>query len=241
MKALVIKEIRSYLSSIIGYAAIAVFLITTGFLVWIISGTNNIIEMGEASLQSFFYHAPTVLIFLFPAFTMRCFADEKKIGTFELLATKPISLSKIILAKFFASSLLAILTIIPTLIYYLSIYYMGETTGNIDHPSTIGSYLGLILLSICFVSIGLLASSLAKNQVIAFILGLFLNFLFYVGFSYLATMSGSPVDYYLVKMSMMEHFIALQRGVVDTRDVLYFISVICFSLYLTKVIIAVKK
>jgi ABC-2 type transport system permease protein len=118
---------------------------------------------------------------------------------------------------------------------------MGETTGNIDHSSTIGSYLGLILLSISFVAIGLLASSLAKNQVIAFLLGLFFNFSFYVGFSFLASYVGSPLDFFLVKMSMMEHFISLQRGVVDSRDLLYFISIILFTLFLTKSILSLKK
>jgi ABC-2 type transport system permease protein len=241
MKALLIKEIRSYLSSIVGYSAIIVFLLTSGFFVWVYSGNNNIIEMGEASLKSFFYQAPGILIFLFPAFTMRCFAEEKRTGTFELLATKPVSIFQIILSKYFAASILAILTILPTLVYYISIYFMGETTGNIDHSSTIGSYLGLILLSISFVAIGLLASSLAKNQVIAFLLGLFFNFSFYVGFSFLASYVGSPLDFFLVKMSMMEHFISLQRGVVDSRDLLYFISIILFTLFLTKSILSLKK
>tara|TARA_B100001287_G_scaffold39130_1_gene28313 strand:- start:20947 stop:21687 length:741 start_codon:yes stop_codon:yes gene_type:complete len=241
MKALLIKEIRSYLSSIIGYTTIIVFLLSSGFLVWVFSGNNNIIEMGEASLQSFFYQAPGILIFLIPAFTMRCFAEEKRIGTFELLATKPISIFQIILSKFLAASFLAVLTILPTLVYYISIINMGETFGNIDHSSTLGSYLGLILLSVTFVSIGLLASSLAKNQVIAFLLGLFFNFSLYIGFSFLASLAGSPIDYLLFKMSMLEHFIALQRGIVDSRDIIYFTSVIFFTLYLTKSILEIRK
>ena len=241
MKALLFKEIRSYLSSIIGYSSIIVFLISSGFLVWVFSGNNNIIEMGEASLQSFFYQAPGILIFLFPAFTMRCFAEEKRNGTFELLSTKPISISQIIFSKFLAASFLAVLTILPTLIYYISVVNMGETFGNIDHSSTIGSYLGLILLSITFVSIGLLASSLAKNQVIAFLLGLFFNFTLYIGFSFLASITGSPLDYILLKMSMLEHFISLQRGVVDSRDIIYFASVIFFTLYLTRTILSFRK
>tara|TARA_Y100000385_G_scaffold154639_1_gene160361 strand:- start:1484 stop:1840 length:357 start_codon:yes stop_codon:yes gene_type:complete len=118
---------------------------------------------------------------------------------------------------------------------------MGETFGNIDHSSTIGSYLGLTVLSITFVSIGLLASSLAKNQVIAFLLGLFFNFTLYIGFSFLASITGTPIDYFLLKMSMLEHFISLQRGVVDSRDLLYFLSVIFFTLYLTKSILSIRK
>ena len=171
MKALILKEIRSYLSSIIGYAAIIVFLISSGFFVWILPGNNNIIDMGESSLQTFFSQAPGILMFLFPAFTMRCFAEENKTGTLELLITQPISIFKIILSKYLAASFLAVLTILPTLIYYISVYQMGEIAGNIDHPSTIGGYLGLLLLSITYVAIGILASSLSKNQVIGFLLG----------------------------------------------------------------------
>ena len=241
MKALLVKEIRYYLSSIIGYAAIAVFLITSGFFVWVFSGNNNIIEMGEASLQSFFSQAPGILMFLFPAFTMRCFAEEKRTGTIELLSTKPITLFQIILSKYLAASFLAILTIFPTLVYYISVFNMGETLGNIDHPSTIGSYLGLILLSITFVAIGLLASSLSRNQVIAFLLALFFNFFIYVGFSFLATIAANPMDYFLIKMSMMDHFVSLQRGILDSRDLLYFISIICFTLYLTRAVLKLSR
>lgn len=241
MKALLIKEIRSYLSSIIGYTAIIVFLLTSGFFVWIFSGNNNIIEMGESSLQSFFSQAPGILIFLFPAFTMRCFAEEKRTGTIELLSTKPITISQIILSKYLAACLLAVLTILPTLTYYVSVYYMGETTGNVDHPSTIGGYLSLILLSFSFVAIGIFASSLAKNQVIAFLLALFLNFLFYIGFSFIASLLGNPLDYFFLKMSIMDHFISLQRGVVDSRDLIYFLSLICFTLYLTKAVLSFKN
>ena len=240
MKALFLKEIRSYLSSIIGYVAICVFLITSGFFVWILPGVNNIIDMGESSLQTFFSQAPGILMFLFPAFTMRCFAEEKKSGTLELLITQPISIFKIILSKYLAASVLAVLTILPTLIYYASINKMGEIQGNIDHPSTIGSYLGLILLSVTFVSIGILASSLSKNQVIGFLLGLFLNFLIYVGFTYLAVFAGDPIDYYLMKLSMLDHFNSLQRGIIDSRDIIYFISLIVLNLYLTKTVLRSK-
>ena len=152
MKALLFKEIRSYLSSIIGYTAMGVFLLSSGFFVWVYPGSNNIIDMGESNLQPFFSQAPGILMFLFPAFTMRCFAEEKKSGTLEILITQPVSIFQIILSKFFAASFLAIITILPTLIYYISVSQMGEITGNIDHPTTIGGYLGLILLSISYVA-----------------------------------------------------------------------------------------
>ena len=241
MKALILKEIRSYLSSIIGYAAIVVFLISSGFFVWILPGNNNIIDMGESSLQTFFSQAPGILMFLFPAFTMRCFAEEKKTGTLELLITQPISIFKIILSKYLAASFLAVLTILPTLIYYISVHRMGEIIGNIDHPSTIGGYLGLLLLSITYVAIGILASSLSKNQVIGFLIGLFFNFIIYVGFSYLAVFVGDPLDYYLMNLSMLDHFNALQRGIIDSRDIVYFLSVIFLTLYLTKIVLNKSK
>ena len=167
-------------------------------------------------------------------------AEETKTGTLELLITQPISIFKIILSKYLSASFLAVLTILPTLIYYISVYQMGEITGNIDHPSTIGGYLGLLLQSITYVAIGILASSLSKNQVIGFLLGLFFNFIIYVGFSYLAVFVGDPLDYYLMNLSMLDHFTALQRGIIDSRDIAYFLSVIFFTLYITKIVLKKK-
>ncbi len=240
MKALLFKEIRSYLSSIIGYTAMGVFLLSSGFFVWVYPGSNNIIDMGESNLQPFFSQAPGILMFLFPAFTMRCFAEEKKSGTLEILITQPVSIFQIILSKFFAASFLAIITILPTLIYYISVSQMGEITGNIDHPTTIGGYLGLILLSISYVAIGVLASSLSKNQVIAFLLALFFNFFIYLGISYLAVFLGNPLDYYIIKLSMLDHFNSLHRGIIDSRDIIYFITVIFLALYITKSVLKPK-
>ena len=156
-------------------------------------------------------------------------------GTVKFESSKKFASSQvqIIISKFLAASFLAVLTILPTLIYYLSVSQMGEIPGNIDHPTTIGGYLGLILLSITFVAIGVFASSLSKNQVIAFLLALFFNFLLYLGISYMAVFVGNPLDYYLIKLSMVDHFNALQRGIIDSRDIIYFISIIFITLYLT--------
>ena len=241
MKALLIKEIRSYLSSVIGYASILVFLITTGLFIWVFPGNNNILEMGDATLQSFFSQAPGILMFLIPAITMRYFAEEKRAGTIELLTTKPISDLQIVLSKYLAGCFLTFITLLPTLVYYVSICYMGEVTGNIDHPSTIGSYLGLLLLSMTFVAIGTMSSSIANNQVIAFIIGLFFNFLFYAGFTIIASIIRPPLDYVFLKISMLEHFIAIKRGIIDSRDIIYFFSVIILTLYITKVVFSHKK
>ena len=241
MKALLVKELRSYLSSIIGYVVIFMFLIVSGTILWILPGANNIIENGVASLQPFFHIAPFILMILIPAFTMRCFAEEYKSGTVELLSTKPISLTKIILAKYFAACLIGIFTILPSLVFYLSVYFLGEITGNIDHPSTIGGYLALILLCMTFIAIGILASSLAKNQFIALLIGIIFNFILYIGFSALAGFFSYPIDYFLLKLSMVEHFISFQRGVIDSRDLTYFISVIIITITLTNVVVSNKK
>ena len=241
MYPLFIKEIKSFLSSIIGYASIVVFLIATGVFLWVFPGNNNVIEMGDASLVVFFNIAPSILMFLIPAFTMKLFAEENRAGTIEILMTKPISVFKIVLAKFLAGSFLILITLIPTLVYYISVYYLGNPVGNIDHASTTGSYLGLVLLGMTFVSIGIFSSSLSSNQVIAFLIALFLCFIFYLGFTFVASIFGNPLDYYLLKLSMIEHFTAIKRGVIDSRDLLYFFSVILFFLISTKTVIQYKS
>ncbi len=241
MYPLFIKEIKSFLSSIIGYASIIVFLVSTGFFLWIFPGNNNVIEMGDASLGVFFNIAPSILMFLIPAFTMKLFAEENRAGTIEILMTKPISIFKIVIAKFLAASFLIIITLLPTLIYYSSVYYLGNPVGNIDHASTIGSYLGLVMLGMTFASIGIFASSISSNQVIAFLIGLFLCFIFYLGFTFIASIFGNPLDYYLLNLSMIEHFTSIKRGVIDSRDLIYFLSVILFFLLSTKTIIQSKS
>tara|TARA_B100001778_G_scaffold322824_1_gene315535 strand:+ start:1834 stop:2352 length:519 start_codon:yes stop_codon:yes gene_type:complete len=172
---------------------------------------------------------------------MKLFAEENRAGTIEILMTKPISVFKIVLAKFLAGSFLILITLIPTLVYYISVYYLGNPVGNIDHASTTGSYLGLVLLGMTFVSIGIFSSSLSSNQVIAFLIALFLCFIFYLGFTFVASIFGNPLDYYLLKLSMIEHFTAIKRGVIDSRDLLYFFSVILFFLISTKTVIKYKS
>ena len=240
MYPLFIKEIKSFFSSIIGYASILVFLITNGFFLWVFQ--NNIIEMGEASLYMFFSIAPIILMFLVPAFTMKLFSEEKRSGTIELLMTKPISNIKIVLAKFLAASFLVFIALIPTLVYYISIIYMAEPIGNVDHSSTIGSYLGLLMLGMAFASIGLFSSSVSNNQVIAFLTGVFLCFIFYSGLTnFAALIDTAPIDLYLQKLSMIEHFNSIKKGVIDSRDILYFFSIMFFFVLSTKTILQYKK
>ncbi|MCB9197132.1 MAG: gliding motility-associated ABC transporter permease subunit GldF [Flavobacteriales bacterium] len=234
MKALYLKELRSFLNSLVGYISIAIFLTTTGIFLWYFKGPNNILEYGEATLYSLFAIAPYVFMFLIPAITMRSFADEKRNGTIEILLTKPISDFGIILAKFFAGSTLVLFSLLPTLVYYYSIIQLGEVKGNIDHASTWGSYTGLLLLGMTFVAIGNFTSSITKNQIVAFVFAVKWCFLLYVGFQFFAENFVAPWDLFFIKLSIQEHFQSMQKGVIDSRDVIYYFSAIVLFLYATK-------
>ena len=173
------KELNSFLNSLIGYLIILVFSTLNGLFLWIFPGSFNLLDSGYASLGSLFYIAPWVFLFLIPALTMRFFSDEFKIGTIELLLTKPISELEIILGKYIAGLILCLIALVPTLIYVFTIYQLGHPQGNIDWGATLGSYIGLIFLSSVYISIGLFASSLSENQIVSFILSLFLCFFCY--------------------------------------------------------------
>jgi len=235
MKALFFKEIRSFLNSVSGYITILVFVLTTGLFLWFFQGINNILDNGEATLAPLFYIAPYVFLFLIPAITMRSFSEEKKNGTIELLLTKPIKDSDIILAKYFAGVALVILALLPTLVYYYSIIQLGDVQGNIDHAGTWGAYLGLLLLGCTFISIGIFASSLTTNQVIAFLIAVLISFTVYIGFQFLADTFVAPWDLFFIKLSVQDHYLSMQKGVIDSRDVLYYLSTIFFFLFLTRV------
>ena len=219
------KEISSFLSSIIGYLVILVFLLITSLFLWVFDGEFNILNAGYATLDPLFIIAPFVFLFLIPAITMRMFADEHKAGTMELLATRPISDLSIVLAKFLAGWALVALALVPTLLYYYTVSSLGAPVGNIDSGGTMGSYIGLLLLAGAYVSIGLFASSLTSNQIVAFIVALFLSFLLYLGLDNLASWSLlGPADHLVEQLGMSSHYVSMSRGVLDSRDVLYFFS-----------------
>ena len=241
MKALIFKEVRSYFGSIIGFITIVVFLIITGIFLWVIPGNFNLLNMGESSLIPFFKLAPYVYLVLIPSFTMRLFAEEHRTGTFELLKTKPITTFQIVFSKFISGCVLTLFTLIPTFIYYISIVFLGEEIGNIDHPSTIGSYLGLVLLAFSFVSIGMYCSSLVKNQIVAFISAVLVNYVIYEGFYLFADLVVQPFDFYLLKFSMLEHFKSFERGILDSRDIFFYISISTFFIVTTQLFISAKK
>lgn len=232
MKALLFREIKSFFGSPIGYLVIAIFLILNGLFLWIFDGEYNILNSGFADLSPFFTISPWILIFLIPAVTMRSFSDEMKQGTLELLLTKPLSIWQIVNGKFFGAVLLIVIAIIPTFIYVYVISNLGMPEGNIDMGSTIGSYFGLLFLISGYSAIGIFTSTLSDNQIIAFLLAVFLCFFFYFGFDGIATYLPS-IDSFISNLGMNSHFKSMSRGVIDTRDLLYFVSITILFLSLT--------
>ncbi|MGB3344511.1 MAG: gliding motility-associated ABC transporter permease subunit GldF [Aequorivita sp.] len=228
------REISAFFSSTIGYLVIAVFLLINGLFLFVFSGTYNILDSGFADLSPYFELAPWVLLFLIPAVCMRAFSDEMKMGTLELLLTKPISLRSIVLGKYFGAVILILIAIAPTLLYILTISELGNPQGNWDVGSTIGSFIGLLFLVLAYTAIGIFSSTLSQNQIVAFIIAVFLCFLFYYGFEGLTT---STFD--ISKLGMKAHFDSVARGVLDTRDLIYFLSVTVFFIVLT--ILKLKK
>tara|TARA_R110000868_G_scaffold137458_3_gene351035 strand:+ start:1274 stop:2005 length:732 start_codon:yes stop_codon:yes gene_type:complete len=242
MFSLLKKELQSFLGSLIGYIVIIVFLTVVSLIIWVFPSDSNILDNEYASLAPLFSIAPWVFMFLIPAVTMRLFADENKSGTIELLLTKPLTDLQIIIAKYLAGFLLALFSLLPTLIYYITVYQLGSPVGNIDSGGTMGSYFGLLFLASGFVAIGLFASALSDNQVIAFIIAVFICFFAYIGFDFISSLSlfGS-VDLFMIKLGISEHYSSMSRGVIDSRDALYFFSLIAFFIMLTKLKLSSRK
>jgi len=230
MFAILKKEINSFFASPIGYLVIAIFLVLNGLFLWVFKGEFNILDYGFADLSSFFQLAPWVLIFLIPAVTMRSFSDEKKQGTLELLLTKPISHKRIVLGKYFGSFILIVLALIPTLLYVYTVYRLGNPFGNLDFGSIIGSYSGLLFLIASYTAIGIFTSTLSDNQIVAFILAVFLCFAFYIGFEGIADFASSN---FIDQLGMSSHYKSMSRGVIDSRDIIYFLSVTLLFLFFT--------
>ena len=242
MFAIFRKELNQFFSSLIGYIAICAFLLLVGFLVWF-APDANILDSGYATLDYFFYIAPFILMMLIPAITMRSFSEEMQSGTIELLATRPLTDSDIIFGKFFAALTLVLCAIAPTLVYFYTIYHMASPIGNVDVGGILGSYFGLIFLSAVFVSISLFTSSITKSQIVAFIGGAFICFIvFYAieGVSKLGSFYGKS-DYLIEQIGLFSHYESIGRGIVDTRDVVYFLSVIALFTLFTRTSLASRK
>lgn len=242
MFSLYIKEIKSFLSSIIGYIFMGVFLIISGLFLWVFPNVNNIMEAGLADMQGFFTLSQFLFLFLVPAITMRSFAEERRTGTMDLLLTKPLTDMQIIGAKFLSCLTLLVIALLPTLVYVVSICFLGNPVGNIDMGSTWGSYLGLLFLGATFIAIGLFASSLTNNQIVAFIIAAPLCFILFFGFAFIYSFESlGAVGYYIKALGIEHHYASISKGVIDSRDIIYFLSVIFIFLFGTRIVLLKRK
>ncbi|PHI20005.1 gliding motility-associated ABC transporter permease subunit GldF [Lewinellaceae bacterium SD302] len=234
MLAIFRKEINTFFSSLIGYVVIGLFLVILGLFMFVFRDTS-LLDYGFATLGPFFSMVPNIFIFVIPAITMRAFAEERQSGAIELLVTKPIKDIEIILGKYLASLVLVLFALLPTLLYFLTIYQLAAPVGNIDVGGTIGSYIGLVFLAMAFVSIGLFASSLTSNQIVSLLIAIGLCFWCYFGFDFLADLSvaNGSLQAFLQELGMLHHFNSLGRGLLDTRDIVYFLSITAFFIMLT--------
>lgn len=233
------KELASFFSSLVGYVAVGVFLAASWLFCWVLPDTS-ILEAGYANLDTFFSLAPFFLLLLIPAITMRMFADEFRAGTIEWLSTKPVRDIDIILGKYFAALTLVAFALLPTLVYIFSISWLAEPKTLLDTGGLIGSYIGLLFLAASFTAIGIFCSSLTANQVVGFLIALFACYLLYAGFDAISGIRAfaGGLDYYLALLGLSAHYDSMSRGVIDTRDVIYFLSIIIFFLALTRLTLA---
>lgn len=235
MYSLFVKEISGFFHSLTGYIVIVVFLLINSLFLWVFDGPMNLLEGGYATLDPLFSLAPWVFLVLVPAITMRSFAEEKKAGTLDLLITRPVTEMQIILAKYFAAIVLVTLALLPTLIYYYSVVYLGNPTGNIDKGGTWGSYIGLLFLASAYTGIGICCSSLTDNLIISFILAVMVSLFICYGLEQVSVLiSMGRFGKFILSLSIIEHYRSMSRGVIDTRDVIYFIALISVFLILTR-------
>jgi ABC-2 type transport system permease protein len=242
MIAILKKELINFLGSLSGLIVIFIFSILNGLFLWVFPGSFNLLDSGYAGLDGMFFIAPWILLFLVPALTMGFFADEFKSGTIELLLTKPITEFKLVLGKYLAGHILCIIALLPTLIYLISIYLLGQPQGNLDFGATLGSYIGLVFLSGVYVSIGIFTSSLSENQIVSFLMSLFLCFFCFYGFDQIASFfSWTGLELFIQNLGINAHYNSISRGVIDSRDITYFISFIGLLIIGTKLSIQIRK
>ena len=242
MIALLKKEINQFMSTLTGVLTIVIFLLINSLMMWVFSGDFNIIDYGYANMYTFFTLAPILFLIFIPAVCMRLFSEEYRSGTMEVLVTKPISLWNIVLSKYLAANILVLLAILPTLTYFGSIYFLGETIGNLDSGGVLGSYLGLFMLSSAFIAIGVFASTISNNQVIAFLTAITSNAIIYYGFDIISKVTFlQKWDLLISKLGISAHYAVMSNGVIDSRDLLYFMSLCFLFLMLSKTIIQSKR
>ena len=226
------KELRQFFSSLTGYIAIIIFLLINGLFLFVFP--DNILDAGYATLDKFFELAPRILLLLIPAITMRSLSDEFRTGTFEILQTKPLTNWQVTGGKYLASLVVVIIALLPTVVYFISIQQLS-VQGGIDVGGAIGSYIGLFFLSAVFVAIGICSSSFTNNAIVAFITAAFACFLIYNGFNAISHLSSfaAGADYYIEMLGIDFHYRSVSRGVIDSRDLIYFLSIIYFFLMVT--------
>lgn len=236
------KEVSAFFSSLIGYIVIGVFLIITGLVMFVFPGTNLLLS-NYASIDQLFGIAPQIFMFLIPAITMSSFSEEQQSGTIELLATRPLTDMQIVGGKYLAGLFLVVVSLIPTALYYITVYQLGSPKGNLDTGGIIGSYIGLFFLASAFVAIGTFASSLSRNQIVSFVLAAFLCFIIFYGFdlfSHFPIFIGK-LDGLIQSLGIDYHYSSMSRGVIDSRDVVYFLSINALFLFMTKISLESRK
>ncbi len=239
MKSLFWKEINAFFGSLLGYLVLALFLVALGLIVWVFP-ESSVLSYGFADLEVLFSYTPYVFTFLIPALSMRILAEERKTGTWELLRTSPLSILQIVLAKYLALLALVIVAILPTLIYYISVVQLGDPVGNLDQAGFFGSWIGLIMIGAVFAAVGIFSSALTSQQVLAFVLGVFLCFVLYFGFSVAADLQVGNFAYWLEELSLSYHYISLSRGVIDSRDIFFLFGMIWLFLGGTIIVLQSK-
>jgi ABC-2 type transport system permease protein len=240
MFALFKKEFGGFLNTLTGFIVLAVFILANALFLWVFSTGFNIIDNGYATVDSLFAIAPLTFLFLIPAITMRLFSEEKKSGTIELLLTKPLTDIQVVMGKYLAALALVGVALIPTFVWVITVYKLGLPVGNIDLGGTLGSYIGLLFIGALFVAVGLWASSITDNQAAAFLIAVFLCGFLYMGFEFIASFFGSAT-LFVQSLGANAHYQSLSLGVVDSRDVVYFLGCIIFFIYLTRLSLESRK
>ena len=240
MFALFKKEFGGFLNTLTGFIVLAVFILSNALFLWVFSAGYNILDNGYATIDSLFLIAPIAFLFLIPAITMRLFAEEKKSGAIELLLTKPLTELQVVLGKYLAALALVVVALIPTVVWVISVYFLGQPVGNIDLGGTWGSYIGLLFVGGLFVAVGLWASSITDNQAAAFLITVFLCGFLYMGFEFIAPFFGSAT-LFVQSLGANAHYLSLSRGVVDSRDIIYFLGCIVLFIFLTRLSLESRK
>lgn len=242
MFTLFFKEIKEFFSSVTGYLVVIIFLLINSMFLWIFKGAFNIFDLEMANIDSLFIISPWVFLFLVPAITMNMFAGEYKSGTMELLLTRPLTEFQIVFAKYLASVVLVLVALAPTLLYLFSIYFLADPVGNVDFGAIFGSYIGLFFLAAIYSALGIFASSLTKNTIISFLLGLLFCYVFFLGFENLSySISSGKLSNFIISLGINDHYRSMSRGVIDSRDVVYFLSVISIFIFVTKLRLESRK